>query len=82
MKKRFPLGKEYYPKTLIQNLTEELSEKVITTMHKNNYIDSCHKEIDCLKEKNKKLNEELNKRFLTIFKERIKLKIKNFYLSF
>ena len=54
---------------MIQNLTEELSEKVITTMHKNNYIDSCHKEIDCLKEKNKKLNEELNKGFLTIFKK-------------
>lgn len=45
---KFPYGSEYYEKTFIQNLTEELSDKNIQLVHKQNYIDECHRKIDKL----------------------------------
>ena len=76
--KAFPLGSEYYPKNLIQILTEELSDKSIGIIHKQNYIDECHKKIDLL---NKSISENNFENFKNIIKERFIQKLKKSLLG-
>ena len=42
---QYPLGAEYYERTLLQNLTEELSQEKIKVLHKQDYIEKMHKKI-------------------------------------
>ena len=70
--KSFPLGSEYYPKNLIQLLTEELSDKSIGIVHKQNYIDECHKKIDLL---NKTIYQNNYQNLKHIIKEKSNTKV-------
>ena len=83
---KFPLGKSYYPNTFLQDLTEELSNKSIEVVHKQKYIDECHRKIDKLSReaeeysKKEKIFSELSlKKFLkTYIKKKIHNKFKKF----
>jgi len=72
--KKFPLGATYYKKTFLQNLTEELSDKSISIIHKQSYIDECHKKID---ECHKKID-ELTLKLEKILRANFKITLKRF----
>ncbi len=78
--KKFPLGKSYYPNTLLQDLTEELSDKSIEVIHKQNYIEECHKKINQLtlevKELSKKVKLRSESNFIKFLRKYIKKIIK------
>lgn len=70
---KFPLGSNYYPKTFLQILTEELSDKSDTIIHKQSYIEDCHKKLDkCyeeLDEYKKRIEDLVNKQVDVIIKK-------------
>ncbi len=44
--KKYPLGANYYERTFLQNLTEELAHQKLTVLHKEDYIEKIHKKIN------------------------------------
>lgn len=74
--KKFPLGSNYYPKTFLQNLTEELSDKSVTITHKQAYIDECHIKLDkCYEELDKyqkRIDDLENKQVAVVIKKLLK----------
>ena len=47
--KNFEFGTNYYPKTFLQTFSESMSDINIQVLHKQAYIDQCHKKLDELK---------------------------------